>query len=730
MSTTRFRSDRPIEQSSQDALERADFARRLAQNIQAWDGRESLVIGIHGDWGSGKSSVKNLVLERLREFGDQAPRILHFNPWMISGEQHVAEAFFLETELVLAEEELGKDGKQRAAVWRRYARHFETLAKLSSAVDVALPFIGAVPGLGKMMADRLREGAGLAENAASSLDAKAMPIDAQREEVRKLFQQLRRKLVIVIDDLDRLTDEEIRIMFRIVKATADFPNTVFLLLFQKSTVAKALDPICGDQGEVFLQKIVQVELGLPALPANKLAAFWEEGVTELVGKDLLNELNAGGRLLQLWLDGLQCYFRNRRDVTRFLNSFGFMASGFCKEGVWEVNVLDLMVVEAVRLFDPEIYRIIASHKSQLTGSSHDRNGNKLAELAKELVERRDQTLLAEGQFKDLLGELFPALQSGWSNMGYGDSYHAIWTREKRACIERFFDLYFRLSLPSGQISETVIAGILALKGDRESLREEFKIAREDGRLFEILERLEAEEDFIADASMAYVLALSDLCDYWDRKTGGFLDSWPGSLYAHRAAYRLLRSIRNSDDRESALVRLIRETHGLLIAGQWINDSIKDDGKMEWPKITGDAADQLKNEWVERVRSSKGEKSFTRIKGLPLLLNLWADWSEWSEVRSWFLTVPAIDLVSVIESLVSTSTSTSGYRSKTTSWISWKNLEHYADRSFWDSVIAQLEAEALQDSSKNILLLLKEAIERWDQGKNDLDSLSLREDWDD
>jgi hypothetical protein len=149
MSTTRFRSDRPIEYSTQDGLERADFARRLAQNIQAWDGSESLVIGIHGDWGSGKSSVKNLVLERLGEFSDQSPRVLHFNPWMISGEQHVADAFFLETELVLEEEELGQDGKQRALAWRKYARHFETLAKLSTAVDVALPFIGAMAGLAR-----------------------------------------------------------------------------------------------------------------------------------------------------------------------------------------------------------------------------------------------------------------------------------------------------------------------------------------------------------------------------------------------------------------------------------------------------------------------------------------------------------------------------------------------------------------------------------------------------
>lgn len=725
MSTTRFRSDRPIEKSNQDALERSDFARRLAQNIQAWDGSESIVIGIHGNWGSGKSSVKNLVLERLDEFGDQSPRVLQFNPWMISGEQHVADAFFLEMELVLSEEDLGQDGKKRAVAWRKYARHFETLAKLSSAVDVALPFVGSLPGVGKMIAKRLREGAGLAEEAATSLEGKTKTIDAQRVEVRELFRQLRRKLVIVIDDLDRLTDEEIRVMFRIVKATADFPNTVFLLLFQKSTVAKALDPICGGQGEVFLQKIVQVELGLPSLPPNKLAGFWEEGITELVGGETLAELNAKGRLLQLWLDGLQCYFRNLRDVTRFLNSFGFMASGFRNEGIWEINVLDLMVVESLRLFDPEVYRIVANHKSQLTGRSHDRDGNSLLELSKELLGRRDASLLSENQFKDLIGNLFPVLQGGWSNMSYSDGFQTAWTRERRACIERFFDLYFRLSLPSGQLSETVIAKFLSLKSDREALRDEIKEAQKTGTLFEILERLEAEEDFIADPSMAYVFALSDLCDYFGQSPGGIMASWPGSLYAHRAAYRLFRTIRGPEERVGALIRLLSETQGLLIAGDWIEDSTKEEAKMEWPRLEGDTAAKLKNEWLDRVRAAKHQSSFIRIKGLPRLMRLWAMWAGWEEVRDWFTNIPKIELFPILDDMISTSTSTSGYEIKTTRWLSWKMLERYGDNNFWTSALDELEAMPGTAEERATTLRLRESLLRWEQGEDDTDSWIFR-----
>ena len=168
-------------------------------------------------------------------------------------------------------------------------RYFETAAKLGDAVDVALPLLGAIPGAGKAIADRLREISGLAEHAASGLDRGDKAFEQVQNDVRSEFQQLKRKLLVVIDDIDRLTDEEIRLIFRLAKATADFPNTVYLLLFQKETVTRALNKICGGKGEEFLKKIVQVDLGLPHLPAQKIASYWEQGVEEILGSEITED---------------------------------------------------------------------------------------------------------------------------------------------------------------------------------------------------------------------------------------------------------------------------------------------------------------------------------------------------------------------------------------------------------------------------------------------------------
>jgi predicted KAP-like P-loop ATPase len=54
-----FSADRPILLENEDLLNRAGFSKDLANAITSWHGKDSLVIALHGDWGAGKSSIKN-----------------------------------------------------------------------------------------------------------------------------------------------------------------------------------------------------------------------------------------------------------------------------------------------------------------------------------------------------------------------------------------------------------------------------------------------------------------------------------------------------------------------------------------------------------------------------------------------------------------------------------------------------------------------------------------------
>jgi predicted KAP-like P-loop ATPase len=71
-----FSSDRPITSQREDRLERWRFAELLASAIKGWKGGDSLVVALYGPWGSGKSSIKNMVLEALRQSKQRGPIIL------------------------------------------------------------------------------------------------------------------------------------------------------------------------------------------------------------------------------------------------------------------------------------------------------------------------------------------------------------------------------------------------------------------------------------------------------------------------------------------------------------------------------------------------------------------------------------------------------------------------------------------------------------------------------
>src|SRR4051812_44039988 len=96
------RHDLPISSLQEDLLGRKRFSRELATLLCSKHETESFVIGLFGAWGSGKSSLKNMVLEVLAEQADESPQVLIFNPWQWEGQAEITEAFFHELEKCLS----------------------------------------------------------------------------------------------------------------------------------------------------------------------------------------------------------------------------------------------------------------------------------------------------------------------------------------------------------------------------------------------------------------------------------------------------------------------------------------------------------------------------------------------------------------------------------------------------------------------------------------------------
>jgi predicted KAP-like P-loop ATPase len=102
-----------------------------------------------------------------------------------------------------------------------------------------------------------------------SLQRKKESVGGRRAKVENALGALDKPIVVVLDDLDRLTTSEIRDIFKLVLLTANFPNVIYIVAFDRMRVEEALAEQ-GIPGRAYLEKILRVGVAPPAVPAYVL----------------------------------------------------------------------------------------------------------------------------------------------------------------------------------------------------------------------------------------------------------------------------------------------------------------------------------------------------------------------------------------------------------------------------------------------------------------------------
>jgi predicted KAP-like P-loop ATPase len=722
-----FNADRPIESAEQDKLGRDIFANQLAERIAAWKGQESLVVGLYGSWSSGKSSVKNLIVERLRKDKELSPVIVEFNPWLVSGEEKITKSFFDEVGSKLEGFQKDQSAEARATSWKKYAQVLEVASQAASAFDFVSPAFGIVsPGAGAWAAKRLKKAKELADGAASSLEKKSVSLHDLKQELREHFRELTKPLLVIIDDIDRLTTEEICLVFRLVKANADFPNIIYLLLFQRKTAEAALDKISNDDGKEYLQKIVQVGFDLPtpspsSLHQNLFKTIDKIFETAVQEKDWEKE-----RWANVWLGGLSNYFSNIREIYRFLNSFSFMVSVFRHENTLEVNAVDLIAMECFRVFEPDLFAALRNNKSLLTEHHVDYGrGNylkdKLAASAEELLKtiKGDQT-----NSKRILKLLFPNLESIWGNMFYGGEFRGKWTQRRRICSPDFFERFFALRLAAGQVSESVIQKVLAACENREALNSLFADLESENLLMPAIERLDAEESlYKLKNPLPYLLSLADISDRLPESQKISMVSLSGSTIVRWAVGRVLKRSKSVEAKIEIMQTLIYDSNSIGLAAEWINDVTEPKEDSIYPKIEGEALAKLKKRWFEKIRAAAKNNLLLNIANLRWALDYWMGWTESSEAKDWVLSLFSDSKISLKFLKICVNGARSqiigSYYAQDNGWLSWKTLEKFQPREKWENLDIELsKTTSLSDDEKRTLRLFQAALKRWQSGIQD------------
>jgi hypothetical protein len=312
-----------------DELNRSKFAEELVTVLK--DTRPSeraLVIGINGTWGSGKTSLQYLIEKSLAKETKSQFYLINFNPWFYSHSKSLSHSF-----LTIVKNSIKVD---EYIISKSLSRYANTLINSTESIIFNTRFF-----------TELRNSPSLEEELAL---------------VKARVKNLKKTLLVIIDDLDRLAGEEVIEVLRLVRLVGDFPNTIYVILYDKEYVKRVINENLNEHNSsIYIDKIIQVEYTIPEnnidnakqLLLNHLSTAIEKAIPESKSFWSREEINAVSKI-----DNFNYFIKHLRDIKRFTNNFLLRYKSIYSE----VNFKQFVLLELLRYRNPELAVIIFNNR--------------------------------------------------------------------------------------------------------------------------------------------------------------------------------------------------------------------------------------------------------------------------------------------------------------------------------------------------------------------------------
>jgi hypothetical protein len=456
-------NDTPICDPQDDQFGVSPFAQAIARSIEKLTAPEGTVIALTGPWGSGKSSVVNLIRYHLKQAEEaESLKIIAFNPWWYPNEDAATRAFFQSLYVVLGKR-LTERG--RTIILSLGKKLLSSGNLISTAVNL-FTF-----GFGGKIAETV-----------SGAAAEMIKTDRTAEQdYHVLADELRKqttRFLVIIDDIDRLAPDQALAIFRLVKSVGRLPNVIYLLAFDRTLAERTLEERYPADRH-FLEKIVQAAFEVP-LPDPTL--LHEAILNAVLAFAQHPQDDEGVRFRNVLADVVNPLITLPRDLVRYMGSIAVSYAAIGEE----VALADLLAIEALRLFRFPVYQAIQAHRAMLCGLGDNLRSGKETQAAYEgIFPAAAETDLEREQLRRALRRLFPRLDSIWGNMRYDTSSANAWRTERRICDPGCFSAYFRLVLGSDVLPRGLMNELIAKVDDRDFVQSFFRkrarATRRDGR---------------------------------------------------------------------------------------------------------------------------------------------------------------------------------------------------------------------------------------------------------
>jgi predicted KAP-like P-loop ATPase len=692
-------TDEPISDPAQDKLNRNSFAVNLAESLLSYESPSCLTLAIYGRWGSGKTSLMNLIEKHLRwACQDSKKVVLRFNPWNISSLDQLIMLFFRELKIAIA-------GEGKLEKWRlRASTLFEVLGGVLA--------VGQLSPIGNQY---FAAGANVSKEIGKAISTtRRKPLEAIKDELNKLLSENLDRIFIFIDDIDRLDKDAMKLLFRMIRLNANFEKTTYVLAFDNTVVEETLNEEQPSYGREYLGKIVQLPINVPDIDSAALREILGSELDRFLNsQDKINfderhwnELAATGRFFEL--------FGNIRDVARYVNGLKVLYKNVHNE----VNVVDFMGLEAIRLLHPDYYDFIRHNKplfTHLQTSSalyqEDIEGARTILKSKfGLGQLQEGESIEEKRRGNLVWDvckcLFPHLERVERNFNFGPGFSQTWHKEKRICSDEMFDKYFIIGIPRGDISAQEMASVMSKSG--ESLSEELKGLSDRNLLRRFFELAEEYVDQVNPSNVKVIITA--LFDVEDKIISERSISLRPPLYFYVASLivELLLRIESVEERKRTILGVINGTDKLFSPVYFIHhitpieERQSDSAEKDLQKL-GFSLDDVKEfqaACTVKIKKCAETGELAQAPHVDLLMHKWRDWGVKDEVNRFVQ-----QLLETKEGILALLVGFAGERIGTDGrqvLVNKKNLGEFTDIDAFENKVKNLDKSKLNEPQKELL----------------------------
>ena len=745
-----FSSNKAIETEKDDFLGRKGFSHHLGKSLLNWKEEDSLVIAVYGEWGSGKSSVINLAIEFIEKTDENdKPTIIEFNPWRFSEQDNLSEHFFNEIAKELEIRQESKDDERIAEKLKIYAN------LLSLTPDKGLfnnTFSKTILGLGLLgiSASQIIQWLNIPYDwikyilfiggfsfifieifnnylikfidfFETKADYNKKSVLEAKKEIKDELIKRQKKLIVVIDDIDRLNQSEIKQIFRLIQVNADFPHTIYLLAFDRNTIEKNLEEQVGISGKDYLKKIVQVDFDIPFVKKTKISAFLFKELNRVLDTLPESAQKFFGQNDPYWANvynsGFEDFFKNIRDVKRFASSLEFNILQMYQCKVMEVNPIDFIAIEAIRVFIPDFYVFMKSRNSLFTSTEGETvlkdNNPRKAEIEEALNKLPEDM---KESIQNLITILFPQVagifQYGYST--YRSDWQSSWSRNLRVCATTNFDSYFTL-IPGGdeeELSQYEIENILNKTNSTDEFEDILREYIGKNKIRKVLQRIQdytGDQNSIPQSNAKNVVqALFNISDELPEEKIGLFD-FGADMDIMRIIYQILKQDSDKNNNFEILKETIPLSKGLYGPVQEVSlespnkDKDKDSKDIVVPE---DKIEELQKLCLEKINNWQD-----RLLEQKELLYILYRWKEWDQEQKWKGFIDNIldddnKLLAFVDKFVAeiSSQTIGDYGISKIKKFNYKNLENFVELDFIKTRLEKVKNENndLYEANKEII----------------------------